>query len=183
MSIQGSLSAESLGSTERVKLSIVVPCYNEERTLEACVDAVLAIQSATLEIELIVVDDCSKDKSLEVARNLQQRVPGMILLHHESTRGKGPLCEPASPPPPEISLRSRMPIASTTPGIWSGCWRRCASAKRMSCWAPASCPWVTTGALLLALRRQSVPDDSIEHAHRPEPHRHGDLLQGFFAAR
>jgi glycosyltransferase involved in cell wall biosynthesis len=74
---------------EPVKLSIVIPCYNEERTLEGCVDAVLAIQDATLEVELIVVNDCSKDDSLNVARRIQQRVPGMILLHHERNQGKG----------------------------------------------------------------------------------------------
>jgi dolichol-phosphate mannosyltransferase len=72
-----------------VKLSIVVPCYNEEKTLEACVEAVMAIQDSTLEIELIVVDDCSKDDSLSVARRIQQRVPGMVLLHHERNQGKG----------------------------------------------------------------------------------------------
>jgi cellulose synthase/poly-beta-1,6-N-acetylglucosamine synthase-like glycosyltransferase len=48
---------------QRVKLSIVIPCYNEEKTLEDCVDRVLAIADDTLELELIVVDDCSKDKS------------------------------------------------------------------------------------------------------------------------
>jgi dolichol-phosphate mannosyltransferase len=74
---------------QRVKLSIVIPCYNEERTLEACVDSVLAIQSETLELELIIVDDCSTDASLTVARGLAQRVPGMILRHHEKNQGKG----------------------------------------------------------------------------------------------
>jgi glycosyltransferase involved in cell wall biosynthesis len=53
------------------------------------VDAVLEIQDSSLELELIVVDDCSKDKSLEVARRLRERVPGMILLHHERNQGKG----------------------------------------------------------------------------------------------
>jgi dolichol-phosphate mannosyltransferase len=72
-----------------IKLSIVIPCYNEERTLEACIDAVLAIQSPTLQLELIVVDDCSRDRSLEVAGQLQKRVPGMVLLHHERNQGKG----------------------------------------------------------------------------------------------
>ncbi len=73
----------------RVKLSIVIPCYNEERTLEDCVESVLAIQDDTLELELIVVDDCSKDDSLNVARRIAARVPGMILLHHERNQGKG----------------------------------------------------------------------------------------------
>jgi glycosyltransferase involved in cell wall biosynthesis len=73
----------------RVKLTVVIPCYNEEKTLEGCVDSVLAIQSETLQLELIVVDDCSTDASLTVARGLAERVPGMILLHHDKNQGKG----------------------------------------------------------------------------------------------
>ncbi len=106
---------------ERVKLSIVIPCYNEERTLEACVDAVLAIQDATLEVELIVVDDCSKDDSLNVARRLQQRVPGMILLHHKINQARALRCAPGLLRQPGNSWPFRMPIASTTPGTWCGC--------------------------------------------------------------
>jgi glycosyltransferase involved in cell wall biosynthesis len=74
---------------ERVKLSIVIPCYNEEGTLERCVESVLAIQSETLELELIIVDDCSTDASLTIARRLAERVPGIILRHHEKNQGKG----------------------------------------------------------------------------------------------
>jgi glycosyltransferase involved in cell wall biosynthesis len=75
--------------TRKVKLSVVIPCYNEERTLEACVDSVLAIEDDTLDLELIVVDDCSKDKSNEVARGLAARTPGLVLLRHERNMGKG----------------------------------------------------------------------------------------------
>jgi glycosyltransferase involved in cell wall biosynthesis len=74
---------------ETVKLSVVIPCYNEEQTLEDCVDAVLAIASPDLVLELIVVDDCSKDDSFNVARRLAERIPGMVLLHHEQNQGKG----------------------------------------------------------------------------------------------
>jgi glycosyltransferase involved in cell wall biosynthesis len=73
----------------KVKLSVVIPCYNEEKTLADCIASVLAIQDETLEIELIVVDDCSKDKSLEVARELAARTPSLTVLHHERNRGKG----------------------------------------------------------------------------------------------
>src|SRR3712207_8407197 len=34
------------------------------------------------------------------------------------------------------------------------------------------------GALLLALGRQQAADDGEQHVHEPEPHRHGDVLQG-----
>ncbi len=77
------------GAGKRVKLSIVIPCYNEEKTLEGCVESVLAIQDDELELELIVVDDCSKDDSLSVARRLVERTPGMVLLRHEVNQGKG----------------------------------------------------------------------------------------------
>lgn len=72
-----------------VKLSIVIPCYNEEKTLEGCVESVLAIQDDQLQLELIVVDDCSKDDSLNVARRLAERVPGLRVLRHEVNQGKG----------------------------------------------------------------------------------------------
>jgi glycosyltransferase involved in cell wall biosynthesis len=73
----------------RVTLSVVIPCYNEERTLDACVASVLAIQDDTLALELVIVDDCSSDGSLRVARSLAARIPGLVVLHHETNRGKG----------------------------------------------------------------------------------------------
>jgi glycosyltransferase involved in cell wall biosynthesis len=76
-------------AAKRVKLSIVIPCYNEEKTLEACVESVLAIQDEGLELELIIVNDCSKDKSAIVAQGLVDRIPGIRLLQHEVNQGKG----------------------------------------------------------------------------------------------
>src|SRR6187402_2589385 len=74
---------------QRVKLSLVIPCFNEEKTLEACVDKVMEIADEELELELIIVDDCSKDKSRAVAARLAERIPGLVLLHHEVNQGKG----------------------------------------------------------------------------------------------
>ena len=76
-------------SNRRVTLSVVIPSYNEEKTLEACVESVLAIKDDTLDLELVIVDDCSKDKSLEVAAALVARIPGLRLLRHEKNMGKG----------------------------------------------------------------------------------------------
>ena len=71
------------------RLSVIIPCYNEEKTLEACVDNVLAIQDDTLQLELIVVDDCSTDKSADVAEGLALRTPGLVFLRHDRNQGKG----------------------------------------------------------------------------------------------
>ena len=86
---QNSTNHQSAQAPTHVRLSIIIPCYNEEKTLELCVDRVLAIKDATLELEVIVVDDCSQDKSLEIARVLAERIPELVLLQHEVNKGKG----------------------------------------------------------------------------------------------
>jgi len=73
----------------RVKLSLVIPCYNEETTLEACVEKVLSIADDKLELELVIVDDCSKDKSREIAKQLAAKHAGIVVLWHEKNQGKG----------------------------------------------------------------------------------------------
>ncbi|HEY5956333.1 MAG TPA: bifunctional glycosyltransferase family 2/GtrA family protein [Polyangiaceae bacterium] len=73
----------------RIRLSVVIPCYNEERSLEACVATLLAIQDDTLELEVILVDDCSTDDSYAVAQRLAHGIPHFKLLRHAHNQGKG----------------------------------------------------------------------------------------------
>lgn len=73
------------------KLSLIIPCYNEEKTLKKCIDRVVdALQDAT-PLEIVIVDDCSKDKSLEVARGLENKYGAVSIkvAHHEQNQGKG----------------------------------------------------------------------------------------------
>lgn len=70
-------------------LSLVVPCYNEEQTLSACIDRVLALESGNLSLEVIIVDDCSTDNSLEIAHQLADEHTQVRVLNHEINRGKG----------------------------------------------------------------------------------------------
>jgi len=66
-------------------LSVVIPAYNEERTIEEIVGAVAAVP---VEKEIIVVDDCSRDGTLGVLQRLEGE--GRIrLLRHEVNQGKG----------------------------------------------------------------------------------------------
>ena len=71
------------------KLSLVVPCYNESATLEACVARILAIASADLTLEIVIVDDASSDDSLDRARRLAARHPEIRVLAHDLNCGKG----------------------------------------------------------------------------------------------
>ena len=69
-----------------MRLSIVIPCYNEIATIEGIVDAVRAADP--IDKEIIVVDDCSTDGSAErLAGELSGRIDRLI--RHEVNRGKG----------------------------------------------------------------------------------------------
>jgi glycosyltransferase involved in cell wall biosynthesis len=71
-------------------LSIVIPVYNEKETLEAIVDKVLGVDLSPWDIakEIIIVDDCSRDGTVELAQKLAQ--DGKIrLIRHEKNQGKG----------------------------------------------------------------------------------------------
>jgi glycosyltransferase involved in cell wall biosynthesis len=71
------------------KLSIVIPCYNEEQTLAICVNRVLEVQDETLSLEVILVDDCSGDRSLAIAEDLAGKHPEIRVLRHAKNQGKG----------------------------------------------------------------------------------------------
>ncbi len=79
----------NVGHVKCVRLSVVVPCYNEARTLQVCLERLVAIQDQSLEIEVIVVDDCSTDESLSIARKLASRHREVTVVAHPVNQGKG----------------------------------------------------------------------------------------------
>lgn len=72
-----------------VKLSIVIPCYNEEQTLQKCVERVLEIADENLSLELIIVDDSSDDNSLLIALDLEKKHQEITVITHDINSGKG----------------------------------------------------------------------------------------------
>lgn len=69
-----------------MKLSVVIPCYNERKTIESIVSAVRAVSLP--EIEIIVVDDFSTDGTTEILREKLGAEVDRIIFHPEN-RGKG----------------------------------------------------------------------------------------------
>jgi glycosyltransferase involved in cell wall biosynthesis len=67
-------------------ISIVIPIYNEEKTLEKIVAAVEKADVFQLEKEIILVNDCSTDRSGEILKKYEGRHK---ILHHEINQGKG----------------------------------------------------------------------------------------------
>ena len=71
------------------KLSVIIPCYDEMATLQRCVANVLNIANDSLILEIIIVDDCSTDKSLSIANSLAAQHREIRVLPHARNMGKG----------------------------------------------------------------------------------------------
>ncbi len=69
-----------------MKLSIIIPCFNESSTIEAVVTAVR--NSSHLDKEIIIVDDCSTDGTRELLKStIESQVDSVI--YHRCNMGKG----------------------------------------------------------------------------------------------
>jgi glycosyltransferase involved in cell wall biosynthesis len=69
-----------------MRLSVVIPCYNERNTIRSIVDAVRAAPYPHKEI--IVVDDCSKDGTREILETEIRPLVDLV-LYHDVNQGKG----------------------------------------------------------------------------------------------
>lgn len=76
-------------TSKNLVLSVVIPCFNEERTVETCIRRVLNIKDESLDLEIIFVDDCSTDKSLDIAKKMARKHPELIVIHHSLNLVKG----------------------------------------------------------------------------------------------
>jgi glycosyltransferase involved in cell wall biosynthesis len=70
-------------------VSVIVPIYNEENTLEQLVNHVLTADRLGLELDLVLVDDCSKDGSAQITKNLTDKHPEIRSFANPVNMGKG----------------------------------------------------------------------------------------------
>lgn len=71
-----------------MKLSIIMPAYNEQRTIRAIVDRVLAVDLAGMEKELLIVDDASTDGTRDIIAALDG-TRGIRVFQQSANQGKG----------------------------------------------------------------------------------------------
>jgi len=69
-----------------MKLSVVIPVYNEERTLE---EIVRRVQATPYDKELVLVDDCSKDGTPQILDKLAAQYSNVRVFRHAQNQGKG----------------------------------------------------------------------------------------------
>ena len=76
-------------------LSLVIPIYNEENTIQNIVEKTLSIEKDKfaiendIQLELILVDDCSSDKSLGIAQQLAKENNKIKVFSQKKNQGKG----------------------------------------------------------------------------------------------
>lgn len=68
-------------SNEKLKCSVVIPVYNAERFIETSLRSVM--NQTVKDIEIICVNDCSKDGSVDIIKKLQQEDNRIILIENE----------------------------------------------------------------------------------------------------
>jgi glycosyltransferase involved in cell wall biosynthesis len=73
----------------RKKLSVVIPVFNEEKTLSEVVKKVLSAEISDHTLEIIIVDDCSSDSTWEIAKDLKSNEHRIKIKRHEINLGKG----------------------------------------------------------------------------------------------
>ena len=75
----------SLGGDPRPRLSVVVPCYNEEACLDVLYRRVVAAARASVgeDFELVMIDDGSRDRTWEIMRDLAAKDDHVIGLRRE----------------------------------------------------------------------------------------------------
>jgi glycosyltransferase involved in cell wall biosynthesis len=72
-----------------MKLTIIIPIYNEERTISEIVQAVESSNKLGLDHEIILIDDFSSDKTPEIISKIDTKNQRLIIVKHSTNQGKG----------------------------------------------------------------------------------------------
>ena len=70
-----------------MKLSIIVPVYNKEKYLIKCLNSIFS-QKTHFEFEVIAVDDCSMDKSLDILKKYSITEERLSIIEHQENKGQ-----------------------------------------------------------------------------------------------
>ena len=71
---------------EELTLSVIIPCYNEKRTIQTVIQAVR--ECGVSNIEIIIVDDCSTDGTRKVLEEVVSKEVDKV-IYHTVNQGKG----------------------------------------------------------------------------------------------
>jgi glycosyltransferase involved in cell wall biosynthesis len=78
------MGSATITARNEFRLSVVIPAYNEENTIRAVVERVLQLPC---DQEVVIVDDCSSDRTPQIVDELASRYPAVILVVHQTRNG------------------------------------------------------------------------------------------------
>lgn len=67
-------------------LSVAIPCYNSEAYMSKCINSLLI---GGEEVEIIIVDDGSSDRTAEIADDYAEKYPTIVKAIHQENGGHG----------------------------------------------------------------------------------------------
>jgi glycosyltransferase involved in cell wall biosynthesis len=70
-------------------LSVVIPAYNEEKTVHQIIQRVLAANTLEMDLEIIIVNDCSTDRTSETVNEIANNYPQVKVFDQPTNMGKG----------------------------------------------------------------------------------------------
>jgi len=72
-----------------MKLSIIIPVYNEEKTIKEIIKRILAVKMPGVVKELVIVDDKSTDGTRKILEEIKKKHPEFKVFYHRQNQGKG----------------------------------------------------------------------------------------------
>ena len=69
-------------------ISFAIPCYNSAEYMENCVNHLLKL-NLNDDIEILIVDDGSKDNTLDIGKSLEKKNPEVVKTIHQENGGHG----------------------------------------------------------------------------------------------
>lgn len=78
-----------MNSSKKLKLSIIIPAYNEENTVGQVLQNLYKLDLPTIQKEILVVDDGSKDKTASIVKKFEEKMSSLRLIQHAKNKGKG----------------------------------------------------------------------------------------------
>ncbi len=72
-----------------MKLSIIIPVYNEEKTIKKIIEKVQKVNLGKIKKELIMINDASKDNTSKIIKSLIKKYKNITFIEHKINQGKG----------------------------------------------------------------------------------------------